>query len=276
MPKRHSILHKLRRAANALLPGLKEGASGQTANRTAVERENARQVQRYINYRFKNLDYLITALKHRSYVYSREQSGVHSNERLEFLGDAVLDLVVGEFIYQKYPARREGQLTQLRSTLVNRRALARQARTMKLGRYVLLSTSEARSGGRFRHSILSDAYESIIGAIYLDGGLEPVRRFLNRTLLQELSAERPSDDIDHSRNYKSALLEYTQGEGIGQPEYRVDSAVGPDHEKVFTIEVFVAGNPVSKGTGTSKKNAEQDAARQAVEQLQSDRDVDQS
>ncbi len=275
MSKRHPILQKLRRVAATLFFRLKRGASRNAVNRTAAERENARQVQKYLNYRFKNPDYLITALKHRSYVYSREQSGVHSNERLEFLGDAVLDLVVGEFIYDKYPRCREGQMTQLRSTLVNRRALARQAREMKLGRYVLLSSSEARSGGRFRHSILSDAYESIIGAIYLDGGLQPVRRFLHRTLLQELSDERPTDD-DDSRNYKSALLEYTQGEGIGQPEYRIDSTVGPDHEKVFTIEVLVAGNAVSKGTGTSKKNAEQDAARQAVERLQSARDSERS
>ena len=270
MSKRQPILQKLRRAAATLFSRLIRGVSRNGANRTAVERENVRQVQKYLAYRFKNPDYLITALKHRSYVYSREQSGVHSNERLEFLGDAVLDLVVGEFIFNMYPGRREGQLTQLRSTLVNRRALARQARVMKLGRYVLLSSSEARSGGRFRHSILSDAYESIIGAMYLDGGLEPVRRFLHRTLLQDLGEERPSE-IDDSRNYKSALLEYTQGEGIGQPEYRVDSAVGPDHEKIFTIEVYVSGNPVSKGTGTSKKNAEQDAARRAVEQLQAAR-----
>lgn len=268
MSKRHPVLQKLRRAAAVLFSGLKRGASRNAANRTDVERESARQIQKYLDYRFKNPDYLITALKHRSYVYSREQSGVHSNERLEFLGDAVLDLVVGEFIFSRYPRRREGQLTQLRSKLVNRQALARQARTMKLGRYVLLSASEARSGGRFRHSILSDAYESIIGAMYLDGGLQPVRRFLDRTLLQDLGEERPAD-VDHARNYKSALLEYTQGEGIGQPEYRVDSAVGPDHEKIFTIEVYVSGNPVSKGTGTSKKNAEQDAARQAVELLQS-------
>ena len=271
MSKRHPILQKLGRAAAALFSGLKRGVSRNAANRTAVERENARQVQKYLDYRFKNPDYLITALKHRSYVYSREQSGVHSNERLEFLGDAVLDLVVGEFIFNRYPRRREGQLTQLRSTLVNRKALTRQARAMKLGRYVLLSSSEARSGGRFRHSILSDAYESIIGAMYLDGGLGPVRRFLDRTLLRDLGEEQRPASIDHSRNYKSALLEYTQGEGIGQPEYRVDSAVGPDHEKIFTIEVFVSGNPVSKGTGTSKKNAEQDAARQAVEQLQAAR-----
>lgn len=271
MSKRHPILQKLGRAAATLFYGLKRGVSRQAANRTAAERENARQVEKYLDYRFKNPDYLITALKHRSYVYSREQSGVHSNERLEFLGDAVLDLVVGEFIFNRYPRRREGQLTQLRSTLVNRKALTRQARAMKLGRYVLLSSSEARSGGRFRHSILSDAYESIIGAMYLDGGLQPVRRFLDRTLLRDLGEEQRPASIDHSRNYKSALLEYTQGEGIGQPEYRVDSAVGPDHEKIFTIEVYVSGNPVSKGTGTSKKNAEQDAARQAVEQLQAAR-----
>ena len=271
MSKRQPILQNLFRAATDLFSRMGRGVFRNAADRTAIERDNAHQVQNYLKYRFRNLDLLITALKHRSYVYSREQSGVESNERLEFLGDAVLDLVVGEYIFSKYPMRREGQLTQLRSTLVNRKALTRQARAMKLGRYVLLSSSEARSGGRFRHSILSDAYESIIGAMYLDGGIEPVSRFLHRTLLQEIEDDRPSE-IDHSRNYKSTLLEYTQGEGIGQPEYRVDSAVGPDHEKIFTIEVYVAGNPVSKGKGTSKKNAEQDAARLAVEQLLSTRD----
>ncbi len=272
MSKRHLFLESLRRSAAKLFSVLKRGVSRNVANRTAAERENARQVQKYLRYRFKNPDYLITALKHRSYVYSREQSGVHSNERLEFLGDAVLDLVVGEFIFNRYPRRREGQLTQLRSTLVNRNALAREAREMKLGRYVLLSSGEARSGGRFRHSILSDAYESVIGAMYLDGGLQPVRRFLYRTLFQSLREKQPAD-ADHTTNYKSALLEYTQGEGIGQPVYRVDSAVGPDHDKVFTIKVYVSGNPVSTGMGTSKKNAEQDAARQAVEQLQADRSI---
>lgn len=267
MSKRHSILQNLSRASKALFFRLVSSCFRGNPKQSTVEQDSARQIQRYLKYYFKNQDYLITALKHRSYVYSKEQSGVSSNERLEFLGDAVLDLVVGEYIFNKYPSHREGQLTQLRSTLVNRNALTRQARLMKLGRYVLLSSTEARSGGRFRQSILADAYESILGAIYLDGGIKPVRTFLHRTLLNNVRDNFPPQ-TGESNNYKSKLLEYTQAEGIGQPDYRVASAVGPDHEKIFTIDVYVAGTAISEGTGTSKKNAEQDAARLAVEKLQ--------
>lgn len=230
-----------------------------------VEKFYARQVQKHIGYRFNDVNHLIHALKHRSYVYVQEQTGVQSNERLEFLGDAVLDLVVSERIYEKYPTRREGRLTQLRSLLVNKTALAQQARAIKLGKYLLLSESEARSGGRHRDSILADAYESIIGAMYVDGGIEPVRNFLDKTLLSDVDKQHRSSLW---RNYKSALLEYTQGAGKGQPKYKIESEIGPDHDKTFTVEVYITGDMVGRGTGSSKKDAEQDAARDAAHRLQ--------
>jgi ribonuclease-3 len=228
------------------------------------EQVAAEQIQTIIQYRFNDASLLIQALKHRSYVYEKEQSGVTSYERLEFLGDAVLDLVVSEHLYQLFPKRREGRLTQMRSAMVNKTALAEQARRLNIGAFLLLSEGETRSGGRARGSILSDTYESIIGAMYLDGGIEPARVFLRNTLLT---------DVDQNglpypwHNYKSVLLEFTQSEGKGQPQYRVESELGPDHEKVFTVRVYVAGAPVGSGVGMTKKDAEQNAARDASERL---------
>lgn len=224
----------------------------------------AKQFQKKLGYQFSDLSLLVQALKHRSYVYAREQTGVYSNERLEFLGDAVLDLIVGEHVYEIFPKRREGRLTQLRSSMVNGVMLAEQAQKINLGRYLLLSISEDRSGGRHRHSILADAYESTIGAMYLDGGLEPVRLFLQRTLLTDLKGV---DTPYQWRNYKSVLLEYTQSQGKGQPRYHIKSEEGPDHEKLFTVEVSIAGITAGKGSGPSKKDAEQNAARDAAEGL---------
>ena len=234
------------------------------ANQAAVEQIYAEQVQEKIRYRFRDPSLLILALKHRSYVYAQDQNGVHSNERLEFLGDAILDLVVSEFLYKTYPKKREGHLTQLRSSLVNKVSLAKQAEQMDLGNYMLLSDGEARSGGRHRGSILADAYESIIGALYLDGGLEPIRQFLIRTLLKNVEQY---NTVRQWMNYKSVLLEHTQSKGKGQPRYRVESEEGPDHNKVFTVEVYIADASVGRGTGTSKKDAEQNAARDASERL---------
>jgi len=233
-----------------------------------IEKINAARVEKNLKYRFKNFENLVTALKHRSYVYKNEHSGVNSNERMEFLGDAVLDLVVGEFIFNKYPNSREGQLTQLRSSLVNRNALAREAKAMKLGSYLLLSESEEKSGGRARLSILSDAYEAIIGAMYLDGGIKPVRKFLYSNLLQDIT----NDTFNFNEkpiNYKSKLLEYTQAVRKGQPEYRLESALGPEHNKIFTINLYIDGQALSKGVGSSKKAAEQEAAQAAVHLVKS-------
>lgn len=250
-------LSRLRREA----PGFPAGHDNKPE---VIEQFYAGQVQKKIGYQFSDPSILITALKHRSYVYENDQSGVYSNERLEFLGDAVLDLIVSEYLFQNYPKKREGRLTQLRSSLVNKITLAEQAEQINIGKYLLLSDGEARSGGRRRGSILADAYESLIGAIYMDGGIEPARRFLQGTLLHNVEKyESPHQWM----NYKSVLLEYTQGEGKGQPRYRVESENGPDHNKVFTVEVYIAGTPIGKGVGTSKKDAEQNAARDASERL---------
>lgn len=234
------------------------------SEQTVVEAFYAGRVQREIQYRFGNQTTLIMALKHRSYVYTQDESGVNSNERLEFLGDAVLDLIVSDFLYSKFPKRREGGLTQLRSSLVNKVTLADQAKKINLGKYLLLSDGEARSGGRQRGSILSDAYESLIGAMYLDGGVEPTRAFISRTLLKDLDQY---DSPHQWMNFKSVLLEYTQSDGQGQPRYRVESEKGPDHSKVFTVEVYVSDAATGRGTGTSKKDAEQNAARDAAQRL---------
>lgn len=234
------------------------------AEQRIVEQFFARQIEKRIGYTFQNPSLIVTALKHRSYVYAQEQSGIRSNERLEFLGDAVLDLVVSEHLYHNYPQKREGRLTQLRSALVNKVTLASKAEEITLGKYLLLSESEVRAGGRQRGSILSDAFEALIGAIYLDGGLSAARRFIMNAVLNDIEAY----DTPHQwMNYKSVLLEYTQSEGKGQPRYRVESEVGPDHEKIFTVEVYIGGAAVGKGSGTSKKDAEQNAARDATERL---------
>jgi ribonuclease-3 len=260
------IFHFLRRYVLSRIPfrWFKRNDLDAPSDRNITEQFFAAQVQKRIGYRFSNPALLIQALKHRSYVYAQEQNGVQSNERLEFLGDAVLDLVVSEHLYQAYPKRREGRLTQMRSCMVNRTFLAEQAHRINLGKYLLLSPGEARSGGRQRFSILADAYEAVIGAMYMDGGIEPVRTFLRRTLLVDMHKHEAPYQW---RNYKSVLLEYTQSEGKGQPRYRVESEEGPDHEKLFTVEVYIAGTAVGRGSGTSKKDAEQSAARNASERL---------
>lgn len=264
----HTVILAVRRMFTRWFPLLRPrsfaGIAGHATEQQVVEQFFASQIQKKIGYKFRDVSQLILALKHRSYVYAQDQSGVHSNERLEFLGDAVLDLIVSEYLYQVFPERREGGLTQLRSALVNKVTLAAKAQQMNLGKYLLLSEGEARAGGRHRGSILSDAYESLIGAIFLDGGIEPARRFIMESLLNNVE----KFDTPHQwMNYKSVLLEYTQSEGKGQPRYRIEAEEGPDHRKIFTVEVYIAGLPVGKGTGSSKKDAEQSAARDATERL---------
>ncbi len=257
-------LARIRTRLAQRLPFVEVEVDARSRSQAAEEAFYTACVQRAIGYRFRDQSVLTKALKHRSYVYAQDQSGVQSNERLEFLGDAVLDLIVSDYLYSEYPRRREGRLTQLRSSLVNKITLAEQAKKINLGRYLLLSDGEARSGGRRRSSILADAFESIIGAIYVDGGVEPARKFIAKTLLKDLDLY---DISHHWMNYKSVLLEFTQGEGKGQPRYRVESENGPDHRKVFTVDVSIGDTSTGKGTGTSKKDAEQNAARDAAQRL---------
>ncbi len=188
-----------------------------------------------------------------------------SNERLEFLGDSVLGLVTSEFLYRRHPDEHEGQLTKTKSLLVSKAILSRRALRMGLGRFVLMSHSEVESGGRQRLSILADAFESVIGAIYLDQGFEAARAFIHKHLLAESDAI--TSDKRHT-NYKSHLQEYVQNAFRTHPVYRIRSEYGPDHSKHFMVEVMVGKRTLGEGRGHNKKEAEQAAARDALEKVE--------
>lgn len=218
-------------------------------------------IEEKIKYSFKNKRLLQQALKHRSYLnYSREKA-YESNERMEFLGDAVLELIVTEHLYCTFKTENEGELSQKKSVLVSRRALGKIIEEMKLGQYLLIDRGEEKTGGRERSSNLANLFEAILGAIYLDGGYEPSKKFVQQFLL---SREEEILKIKTFYNYKSELLEFSQSKGWGMPHYHVESESGPDHDKRFIISVNVAKKWSAKGTGKSKKRAEQKAARNVL------------
>jgi ribonuclease-3 len=212
--------------------------------------------------RFRDPALLKLALTHRSYLHVTGQGPRESNERLEFLGDSVLGLVTSENLYLKHPNEHEGQLTKTKSLLVSKAILSRRALAMGLGRFVFMSHSEVESGGRQRLSILADAFESVVGAIYLDQGFEASRSWLERWLLRD--ARTITSDRRHT-NYKSHLQEYVQSTFRTHPVYRIRSAMGPDHSKMFMVDVMVGRKVLGEGRGKNKKEAEQAAARDALE-----------
>jgi len=217
-----------------------------------------------IDVRFNDVALLRQALTHRSYLGANGNDLSTSNERMEFLGDSVLELVVNEYLYGHFPEHQEGDLTKMKSLLVSRNILSDQARVMELGQFLFLSEAESDSGGRQRPSILADAFEAVIGAIYLDQGMEAARRFLEPRLL----VDAPGILSDRKfTNYKSVLQEYVQAEFKTYPRYRVSSQSGPDHRKIFTVDVSVRGKKLGEGRGSNKKRAEQSAARDAIESL---------
>ena len=224
-----------------------------------------RALGKLLGYHFKDEDLLVKALKHRSYVYAEEGSDrIESNERLELLGDAVLELLVTEYLYRRFEDKGEGELTQMKSQLVSRTVLAHQADRLGVGAFVLLSADEREANGGQRPSILCDALESLIGAIYLDGGLEAARSFVQRVVLMDFDRIVQQDA---NFNFKSKLLEYSQGMGNGHPRYLVHAEEGPDHDKIFSVEVCITGQRMGWGRGKSKKEAQQMAAKDALESL---------
>ena len=215
-----------------------------------------------IGYRFKNITLLQNALSHSSYANERYHNSLMSNERLEFLGDSILGMVVAEHLYRNFPDRPEGELTRMRADMVCETALAAVADKLDLGNHLLLGHGEEQGGGRARASILADAVESVIAATYLDGGMDAARQFVDRFVLCNVPAGRL-----HNQDYKTALQELVQQKKNQVLSYELVGESGPDHDKQFSVEVSLNGTVVGCGTGTSKKRAEQAAARAAIEKL---------
>ncbi len=211
-----------------------------------------------------------TALTHRSAIDFLDKEKFVSNERLEFLGDAVLDLVIAEHVYKLYPNFNEGALTKLRSQLVNAKILAHYAKQFDLGKVLIVSESAEQNGVRESETALADAFEALIGAVYLDSGYEKARAFLETTMLQHTNF---ATLINSDQNFKSALLEYAQGERLALPYYFVISEEGPPHKKIFTVGVRLGDEVLGEGTGKSKKTAEQLAAKEAYTKLMARRNI---
>ena len=225
-------------------------------------RDEFEELQERVGYRFKDRGLLEHALTHRSRAAEDASGGVADNESLEFLGDAVLGLVVADMLFRTYPGYDEGQKSKIKASVVSAQALGRRAEEIRLGEHLLLGRGEEKTGGRFKQALLADAYEALIAAVYLDGGLPAAAAFLERELRDAI--ETGAGETVVGQDYKSALQERLQAMGRPLPEYRVAAESGPDHRKVFTIEVVVAGEILGSARGKAKKEAEQEAARKAM------------
>jgi ribonuclease-3 len=225
--------------------------------------KNISRFQQLTGYTVKNQDIFVLALLHRSFLQGPGQPD-RSNERLEFLGDSVLNLVVAEYLFNSFPLAEEGDLTKVRSRLVNRKALAAYAKEIHLMDFIFMSTSAAQSIGKGYDTIIADTYEAVIAAIYIDGGYVEAKRFVER---QVLAAIKNGTVVTEDENYKSLLLEYTQGHGLGVPRYTIVKEEGPDHDRTFTVDVLLNSVRLGCGTGKNKKEAEQVAASKALEEL---------
>ena len=215
-----------------------------------------------IGYRFKNITLLQNALTHSSYANERWHDGLMSNERLEFLGDSILGMVVADYLYRNFPQRPEGELTKMRADMVCETSLAQVARKVNLGAHLLLGHGEEQGGGRERASILADATESVIAACYLDGGMDAAKAFIETFILCNVPTGRL-----HNKDHKTALQELIQQKKNQTLTYTLVGERGPDHDKELSVEVCLNGRPIGTGIGSSKKRAEQDAARVALENL---------
>ena len=215
-----------------------------------------------IGYQFHNISLLQNALTHSSYANERWHNSLLSNERLEFLGDSILGMLVAEYLFRTFPDRPEGELTRMRADMVCEKTLAAVANSIHLGDHLLLGHGEEQGGGRSRNSILADAMESVIAACFLDGGMEAALRFIKRFILVEVPVTKL-----HNADYKTQLQELVQQKRNQVLSYSLAGETGPDHDKQFEVEVSLNGNVVGRGKGSSKKRAEQDAARAAIENL---------
>ena len=221
------------------------------------------QFEQIIGYEFGDLSLLDQALSHSSYIRERREENLRDNERLEFLGDAFFDAIIGEALYKMFPDAEEGKLSKMRASIVCEASLAQAARRIELANFLLLGYGEEKNGGRQRESILADATEAVVGAIYLDGGYELAKEFVLETFERELEDARAGRFMN--KDFKSKLQEELQAAGIHEIKYILEREEGPDHDKTFTVRLEVKGKTAGHGTGKSKKNAEQAAAKNALE-----------
>lgn len=223
-----------------------------------MDEESVKKLESRLGLRFKDRSRLVQALTHRS---AAAENGLCSNERLEFLGDAVVGLVIGEYLYEKFPGYSEGSLAKSKSYIVSEASLAEAAQALGLDEFVRVSMGEASTGGRRRRSILADAFEAVIAAVYLDSGIRSARKVLRSTLKAAIAG---SATDEHRRDYKSALQERTQARDRLTPIYNIIREEGRDHDKTFQAQAVVGEIVIGEGTGKSKKEAEQAAALDAL------------
>jgi ribonuclease III len=240
-----------------------------------MTQSDAGQLEECLGYRFKKRDLLERALTHSSAVPELraerteefgEAAAIQDNERLEFLGDAVLELLAREYLLESFPEWSEGQLSKSRARLVNAHSLHDAASRVKLGEHLRLGRGEEKTRGREKPALLADAFEAVVAAVYMDAGLGPTREMLKRLLFEQAVEERGVRISDSDR--KSALQEFLQGHGKPTAEYRLSGESGPDHQKIFQVEVWINGERMASGEGSTKKEAEQRAAQSAMELLE--------
>lgn len=232
---------------------------------TASAAESVTELEGLLGYQFQDKTLLLRALTHRSYVNEQEGQGLRHNESMEFLGDAVLGFVISARIFDRFPDSNEGELSKIKAYLVSAVNLVHLAEKIRLGEFLLLSHGEEKTGGRKKKAILVDGYEALLGAIYLDGGVGAAAEFLERqigTLLRALDLHQLTYG-----DFKSSLQEQLHNMGRPEPVYQVVDEIGPDHRKVFVVEVVVGQEVVARSSGRSKKEAQQEAARMAIENL---------
>jgi len=225
-------------------------------------------LERRINYRFRDRGLLEHALTHRSRVHEDASGGVIDNESLEFLGDSILGFVIADLLFRIFPQHNEGQKSKLKASLVSAASLARLGERIGLGEFLILGRGEEKTGGRKKLALIADCYEALIAAIYLDGGLEPARAFLEQQF-EELIAEarRSGAEAAFTEDYKSALQEWLQANVRGLPVYRLAAESGPPHRRTFEVEVLISGESIARAEGRSKKEAAQAAAKLALDSL---------
>jgi ribonuclease-3 len=225
-------------------------------------------LERVIGYRFRDRGLLEHALTHRSRVHEDASGGVIDNESLEFLGDSILGFVIADMLFREFPQHNEGQKSKLKASIVSATSLGRLGDRIGLGDYLILGRGEEKTGGRQKLALIADCYEALIAAVYLDGGIEPARAFIERqfdALIEE--ARRTGADAAFTEDYKSALQEWLQSHDRGLPIYRLAAEIGPAHRRRFEVEVLVNGQPLTRAEGKSKKEAAQAAAKAALTML---------